>query len=143
MSKRYDEIFLFDIYISILKIKNTASKFKTSQELKYNYMAWDSIIRDFEIIGEATNALIKKEIISKEYRGIVNLRNILIHHYFGIDADEIWDIIQNDLDDLEVYICKLITNINKDKKQVIVNSLVEEFSHLEFVVKKLKTEQIC
>ena len=143
MSKRYDEIFLFDIFISILKIKNTASKFKTSQELKYNYMAWDSIIRDFEIIGEATNILIKKKIFSSEFRSIVNLRNILIHHYFGIDADEIWDIIQNDLKGLETYVCQQISKIDKERKKIIINSLLEEFSYLDFVVNKLKMEQIC
>ncbi len=146
MSRRYDEIFLFDIYVSILKIKNTVSKFKTAQELKYDYMAWDSIIRDFEIIGEATNILIKKELLPREYKSIVNLRNILIHHYFGIDADEIWDITQNDLIELENFILKQILKIDKDKKEIIVNSLLEEFSYLDFIVedlKKLKTEKKC
>lgn len=64
-------------------------------------MAWDSVIRDFEIIGEATNVLIKKEILSEELRAVVNLRNILIHHYFGIDAEEIWNFIDNELLELK------------------------------------------
>lgn len=58
MSKRDVELFLFDVYIAILKIEHTISQFDNSQELLHNYTSWDSVIREFEIVGEATNQLL-------------------------------------------------------------------------------------
>ncbi len=51
MSKRTIELFIFDIYLAILKIKNTSSKFNNVEDLLYSYTDWDSVIREFEIIG--------------------------------------------------------------------------------------------
>ncbi len=60
----------------------------------------DAVIRNFEIIGEAANH-IPPEIQSRfpdipwsQLRGI---RNILVHEYFGVDIEVIWETIQNDL----------------------------------------------
>ncbi|MBD3793241.1 MAG: DUF86 domain-containing protein [Campylobacterales bacterium] len=135
MSSRLDEIFLFDIYVSILKIQNTAKKFTHAEDLKHDYMAWDSVIRDFEIIGEATNVLIKKEILSEELRAVVNLRNILIHHYFGIDAEEIWNIIDNELLELKRLIESKILDVEISKRGFLIDEILEEFHYLDFIVK--------
>ena len=138
MSNRIEEIFLFDIYVSILKIQNTAKKFINAQDLKYDYMAWDSVIRDFEIIGEATNILIKKEILSNELRAVVNLRNILIHHYFGIDAEEIWNIIFNDLLELKEVIESKIKELELSKRSFLIDEIKKEFHYLDFVVNNIE-----
>jgi len=138
MFNRIEEIFLFDIYVSILKIQNTAKKFTNAQDLKYDYMAWDSVIRDFEIIGEATNILIKKEILSNELRAVVNLRNILIHHYFGIDAEEIWNIIFNDLLELKEVIESKIKELELSKRSFLINEIKKEFHYLDFVVDNIE-----
>ena len=138
MSNRIEEIFLFDIYVSILKIQNTAKKFTNAQDLKYDYMAWDSVIRDFEIIGEATNILIKKEILSNELRAVVNLRNILIHHYFGIDAEEIWNIIFNDLLELKEVIESKIKELELSKRSFLIDEIKKEFHYLDFVVNNIE-----
>jgi len=42
------ELFIFDIYIAILKINKVASKFENVQDLLYSFTDWDSVIRDFE-----------------------------------------------------------------------------------------------
>ena len=138
MSNRIEEVFLFDIYVSILKIQNTAKKFTNAQDLKYDYMAWDSVIRDFEIIGEATNILIKKEILSNELRAVVNLRNILIHHYFGIDAEEIWNIIFNELLELKELIESKIKELELSKRNFLIDEIIKEFHYLDFVVNNIE-----
>ena len=60
----------------------------------------DAVIRNFEVIGEASK-YISAEIKSKhpliEWRKIGDFRNILIHDYFGINYDIMWNIIQNEL----------------------------------------------
>lgn len=56
--------------------------------------------RSLEIIGEATKQLpttfrqIYPEI---DWRGLAGLRDKLIHHYFGIDYDILWDVIANEI----------------------------------------------
>jgi len=139
MSSRVIEMFLFDIYIEIQKIKYIAKDFNNVQDLLYDFKSWDSIIREFEIIGEASNHLLKNNMLSKKYRQIVNFRNKIIHEYFGIDPDEIWNIISNDLDSFEEVILNLINNIEITLKQELIDSFIEDNYYLDFVVKKLKT----
>ncbi len=72
MSSRVYELFLFDIYVAILKIENVSEKFDNAELLKYDFVSWDSVVREFEIIGEATNILIKNSILPKENQIIVD-----------------------------------------------------------------------
>ena len=94
MSKRDFNLFVFDIFVAIVKIENSASCFNNAQELLHNYTSWDSVIREFEIIGEASKYLLKENLLSSEHKAVVDFRNVIIHEYFGIDRDEVWDIIE-------------------------------------------------
>jgi uncharacterized protein with HEPN domain len=65
---RVKELFLFDILVAIYKIEETVKSFDNGNKLKYNYMAWDSVVREFEIIGEATKNLIESDLFDKTKR---------------------------------------------------------------------------
>ena len=64
----------------------------------------DAVVRNLEIIGEAAERLpadlrtLRPEI---EWQKIGGLRDILIHEYFGVDVDILWDVISNKLTSLE------------------------------------------
>ena len=132
MSKRVEELFLFDIVVSILKIKYIINKFDSPIDLKYDFIHWDSVIREYEIIGEATNNLLKSDILDKKHRVVVDFRNVLIHAYFGISEDEVWDISQSFLDEyLELILLKI------DKNRDLVDEIIRENSHLPFVIEFL------
>jgi len=137
MSKRFYEIFLFDVYVAILKIEQTVNDFSTATALQYDYKAWDSVIREFEIIGEAMKHLINSDIMSEKYRVIVDFRNLLTHHYFGIDAEEIWDVMVNDLPDLKVRIISEIQNIPSSLKEKLIKATKEQNFHLTFIENEL------
>ncbi len=139
MSKRNKELFLFDILIAILKIKHYANDYNDAQSLKYDLKTWDAVIREFEIIGEATNHLIKLKHFSNNKREIVDFRNILIHEYFGIDADEIWGIIKNFLDEYQADIEKDILKMDQKNKSSLINQLIEENRHIDFICQKLES----
>jgi len=60
----------------------------------------DAVIRNFEIIGEAAKQVpdsIRKSFPTIPWQQIAGFRDVLIHHYWGVDANEVWNIIQRDL----------------------------------------------
>lgn len=64
----------------------------------------DAVNRNLAIIGEAANKIpeeIKTKYSTIEWYRIIGLRNILIHDYFRVDLEIIWDIIENKLFPLE------------------------------------------
>ncbi|MBN1652189.1 MAG: DUF86 domain-containing protein [Deltaproteobacteria bacterium] len=68
----------------------------TREQFQGDERTVDAVIRNLEIIGEASKQ-IPKEVRDKyseiEWRRISGLRDILIHGYFGIDDEIIWDIV--------------------------------------------------
>jgi uncharacterized protein with HEPN domain len=75
-----------------------------SVDFKANSMMRFASIKQIEIIGEAARH-ISDETRSKfpdiAWKEIAGLRNILVHEYFGIDADLIWQIISVDIPELK------------------------------------------
>ena len=138
MSKRQIEFFVFDIFIAILKIEKTSSKFTNPQDLLYSYTDWDSVIREFEIIGEASKYLLNENVLQKEHRAVVNFRNVIIYEYFGINCDKIWGIIHNNLKNFNQVILKSIEEIEKNLKRELMDAFIEDNKYLYFVVKELK-----
>ncbi|HTW91075.1 MAG TPA: DUF86 domain-containing protein [bacterium] len=60
----------------------------------------DAVVRNLEIIGEAVKKLppeTKSDHPEVEWKKIAGLRDILVHDYFGIDMDIVWDVVQNKL----------------------------------------------
>ncbi|MBX3044243.1 MAG: DUF86 domain-containing protein [Candidatus Kapabacteria bacterium] len=75
----------------------------------------DAVIRNFEIIGEASNHLpkdFKLKYADIDWRALTDFRNVIIHEYFGISIEIIWDIIENELPNLEPNIKKLLDDGN-------------------------------
>jgi len=67
----------------------------------------DAVVRNLEIIGEAANRLpdeFKEKQSDVEWYKVVGLRHRIVHEYFGIDVQIIWQILQNDLPVLRKYL---------------------------------------
>jgi uncharacterized protein with HEPN domain len=118
MSKRKNEFFVMDIYISILKIEEYTKDIKTAQELQYDCKTWDAVIRELEIIGEATKNLIENGLFDNDKRKIVDFRNIIVHHYFGINEDIVWDVLKSKIPDLKIELIEMI-NSYENKKELL------------------------
>ena len=138
MSKREINFFVFDIFVAIVKIENTVSKFNNAQDLLYSYTDWDSAIREFEIIGEASKFLLKENLLRKTHQPVVDFRNVIIHEYFGIDRDEVWNVIHNDLKQFKQVILEIINNIPNGLKIELINAFTVDNNYLDFVVKELE-----
>lgn len=58
----------------------------------------DAVIRNLEVIGEAAKNVtpdIRERFFDIEWKKIAGLRDMLIHEYFGVDVEIVWDIVQN------------------------------------------------
>lgn len=93
------KLYLEDIKQAIKSVE-TYSKGLNFDKLKNNRMAIDAIVRNLEIIGEASKNIpsdVKKENPEVEWKKIAGLRDILAHEYFAVDLEVLWDIIVNKL----------------------------------------------
>ena len=76
----------------------------------------DAVVRNIEIIGEATTCLdrsLKAKYPQVEWRFATAIRNRLIHGYFDVDAEIIWNTTQNDLPKLKTEIEKISEELKK------------------------------
>jgi uncharacterized protein with HEPN domain len=132
------ELFIFDIYVAIQKIKKVVDTFDNVQDLLHDFTSWDSVIREFQIIGEASKYLLRDELIKHEYRRIVDFRNQIAHEYFGIDHEIVWSIVHQKLKSLENDILELISDIKLDLKLELIESFIEDHKYLDFIVQSLE-----
>ncbi len=76
-------------------------------------MVQDAVIRNFEIIGEATKKL-SSEFISSHvnipWKEMAGMRDKLIHDYMGIEIDVMWKTIENDIPELYQLLKSIDTN---------------------------------
>jgi uncharacterized protein with HEPN domain len=69
---------------------------------KRDYKTVDAVIRNFEIIGEASKKLphsIKEKYTEIPWSEMYLLRNKVSHEYFGVDYEIIWDLASNYIPD--------------------------------------------
>jgi len=143
MSKRNIEFYFIDIFIAIYKIELYTSNFSNGEDLLHSLLEWDATIRELEIVGEATNSLIKLEVLeNKKYRKIVDFRNTIIHGYFGIDEDEVWNVITEKLVPFTEELKSIIIKKNIFVKDVISCARDENIKNQELVkfLDKLRVE---
>ena len=139
MSRRPIEYFLFDILVALLKIEYVANEFTYADQLKHDFKSWDSIIREFEIVGEATKHLIDACFFEQNKRRIVNFRNHVVHEYFGIDEEEVWHIIYEHLPLFKEEVVSHIGNIDSPLKSELINAFNYENRNLTFITTYLTT----
>jgi len=114
MSKRRQQLFIYDIKESVDAILDYVSTMDF-ESFTNDRKTYSAVIREFEIIGEATQHL-PEELLQKyneiSWRDLKDFRNLLIHEYFGVDFEIIWNVIQQDLPQLKRVINKIISDID-------------------------------
>ena len=83
----------------------------TEEEFKKNFLVQDGVIRQIEIIGEATKNLSKsitRTFVHIDWEDIAGMRDKLIHHYMGVDIEVVWDTAKQDVPVLKEGVEKII-----------------------------------
>ena len=107
--EQHTNLYLKDILNSINAIEKYVKSFSFEKYLK-DQKTIDAVIRNFEIIGEAANAL-PNEFVKKHsdipWNKIISMRHKMIHEYFGVDQSVLWQTICNDLPILKKQVRRL------------------------------------
>ncbi|PLY08045.1 MAG: hypothetical protein C0625_03610 [Arcobacter sp.] len=134
MSSRDLSLYIVDIFIAINKIQRYTKEFANAEDFKWSELQWDATLRELEIVGEATNTLIKLGLLENEkYRKIVDFRNLIVHGYFGIDENEVWNVVQDKLSPFLYELKEVIMEQNIDIKDDISYAKLENFKNIELV----------
>ena len=80
-------------------------------EFKTKDMEQSAVIRQFEIIGEAANNVSPKQKLALPnipWREAISMRNFVVHDYFRVDYERVWDTLQKDIPKLKRDIKKIL-----------------------------------
>ncbi|MBI3536583.1 MAG: DUF86 domain-containing protein [Chloroflexi bacterium] len=86
--------------------KLTRAKFMRDETLRRAF------VRSIEVIGEATKQIpdeFRQQYPQIDWRAMAGMRDHLIHGYFGIDYDIVWDVVKNKLPSLKTQIDNILT----------------------------------
>ncbi len=92
---RDSRIYLEDILEAIRKIASYTAHLSKAAFLE-DEKTLDAAVRNLEVIGEAVKKLpedLRAQHPTLEWKKMAGLRDILIHEYFGLDAEIVWDIV--------------------------------------------------
>lgn len=115
------KLYVFDILNSINKIELYTADM-SFESFSKDSKTIDAVIRNFEILGGASSHLpisFKKNNSEVEWRILIDFRNVIIHEYFGVNLEIIWDIIKNEIP------------ILKSKIQILYNSMEDYIISIE------------
>jgi uncharacterized protein with HEPN domain len=103
-------MYLQDLFHAMTRIAEYIEGYSFA-EFKRDYKTVDAVIRNFEIIGEASKKLpltLKEKYPDVPWAEMYLLRNKVSHEYFGVDYEIIWDVAKNYLPENRSQITKIL-----------------------------------
>ena len=102
---------------SIEKIEHLANMLQIQDNFETKWIEQDAIIRNLEIIGEATKNIsddLKQNYPYISWKEIKGMRNFVTHQYFGVELGEIWSTVIHDIPLLKKQIQTIIEDIENN-----------------------------
>ena len=115
---RDDRERLLDMLEAIDNIERHAGKGREAFEKDELIQTW--VVHHLEIIGEAASRLgARFRSLHSEvpWAQIVAMRNVLAHEYFGIDLDEVWQVVERDLPELKRKLSSIVEGLTLTRKE--------------------------
>ena len=105
------KVLLDDILEASQRIRSYTAGLSLS-ELRADQKTIDAVVRNLEVMGEAIKKLpaeVRDRHPDVPWKKIAGLRDILIHEYFGVDLDIIWDVVQTKLPALTEQVAAILS----------------------------------
>ena len=105
----------------INKIEYLSGKLHNYDNFEEQWVEQDAIIRNLEIIGEASVNVsddLKVQYPDVDWKAMRGMRNFVTHEYFGVELNEIWHTVVNDIPTLKKQIGDIINDLERDCKIV-------------------------
>ena len=117
-SKREYKDYILDIYHSTEEIEKfvegfTFEKFQSDRKTIY------AVVRAIEIIVEAIRNIpssVKSKYKDIPWRDAADMRNKLIHEYFGVNLKVVWNAVEKDVPELKKKMLELIKDLDIDRR---------------------------
>ncbi|NOX88506.1 MAG: DUF86 domain-containing protein [Calditrichaeota bacterium] len=116
MSKRNDTELIQDIIECINRIKSYTEAMDYDN-FRHDHKTQDAVIRNVEIIGEAVKLIsddLKKKYTNIPWKEIAGTRDKLIHDYFGVNIDIVWNILKQEIPELGTKLKYISDDIKKE-----------------------------
>lgn len=113
--RRDDTLFVRDVIAAMQAIEQFVEGLSL-HEFKEDDNTSSAVIRKFEIIGEATKHIpefVKVKYPDVPWKRMAGMRDRLIHAYFGVDYQLVWDAIKLEIPELKPRLEKILTELEK------------------------------
>ncbi len=108
-------LYLDDIIESATRILEYSGRMDF-QDFLANRMAYDAILRNLEIIGEAAKNVpseIRERYPEIEWRKIAGLRDVMAHTYYALEDETLWSIVQDQVPELREQVRRILERESK------------------------------
>jgi uncharacterized protein with HEPN domain len=78
---------------------------------EFDTMMQDAVMRNLEVMGEAAKQVsqaTRDQHPDIPWRRIAGMRDVLIHDYMGVDIDEVWNVVENNLAELKAQLLQIL-----------------------------------
>jgi len=109
MDKKDDSIYIMHILDATNRIEEYTATVDY-EEFMNNKLVQAAVIREIEVIGEAAKKLsekFRKKHLEIPWKRIAGMRDKLIHNYFGVDMDAVWETVKKDIPELKEKVLKI------------------------------------
>ena len=116
--KRDNKLFVKDIIDAMEYIERFVGDMALN-ELKEDEKTSSAVIRKFEVIGEAVKYMpnnVKDKHKEIQWKSMAEMRDRLIHAYFGIDYNLVWSAIKAEIPKLKPKLKKMLSSLEQEKK---------------------------
>ncbi len=116
--KREYKDYILDIYYSTEEIGKFVKSF-SFEEFQNDRKTIYAVVRAIEIIGEAIKnipASVKNKHKEIPWRDAADMRNKLIHEYFGVNLKVVWKAVEKDIPELKKKMLELIKELDINRR---------------------------